>query len=141
MAQIYYHLLSTPILSDTGAVTQEASFTLEAAKKEFKQIKRSTFKMTGKDVPIANLIWAPLAKRMIMINFIVMVILVICGCKLITDSAIHGIAYIVSSLIVFPIFLKVKNLPASKLYAWRIIRLISAFSFVMLIEFLFRGVI
>lgn len=140
MAQINYHILSTPILTDNGEVTSESSTTLKAANKEFKQIKKSAFKMTGDDAPAANLIWASPAKRMIIINFAIMAIFIFCGCMFMTHSVMRGITYFVSSLIVFPIFFKFKNLPASKLFAWRIVKLVAALLFALLIEVLLRGV-
>ncbi len=40
MAQVYYHVLSTPILNSKGEVSKEANEALSASTKSLKQIKR-----------------------------------------------------------------------------------------------------
>ena len=45
MAQIYYHVLSTPILTADGKVSTDAEKVISVAEKEFKQFKKDTFKI------------------------------------------------------------------------------------------------
>lgn len=133
MAQIYYHVLSTPILTESGNVSSDADNVLYASTKELKQIRKDTFKMTGEDAQVGNLVWAAPAHRMIAVNFIIMVCLIAVGFNAISSSIFTGIVCCVGSLIAFPIFIKYRDLPQSKLFMWRVIRAMASILFVIVV--------
>ena len=61
MAQIYYHVLATPILTSNGEVSQDAQKALSASMTDLKQVRKDTYKMVGEDAPVGNLVWKPVA--------------------------------------------------------------------------------
>ncbi len=126
MAQIYYHVLSTPILTANGVVSDEARNTLNASKQDLREVRKSTYKMMGEDTPVGNLIWKPAADTMLIVNSAIVVLFVILGALMFSNNVIKGILLILCALIAFPLFFKFKDLPASKLYVWRILRLVLA---------------
>lgn len=132
MAQIYYHVLSTPILTADGKVSTDAEKVISVAEKEFKQFKKDTFKMTGDDAKAANILWASSARSMMIVNFIAMAIMIFAGVSLFATNVLGGLALFVGAVIAFPIFFKFKAPSASKLWLWRIVRLICAVVFSIL---------
>ena len=133
MAQIYYHTLATPILSSRGSVSSEAFETLKASKTGLKQVRKETFHMTGDSAPVGNLIWQPVANRMLIINSVAIVVCVLLGVLAMKDSIIKGILSIICAGIACPIFFKFRNMPASRLYVWRLVRLIIAVCILLVI--------
>lgn len=132
MAQIYYHVLSTPILTADGKVSTDAEKVISVAENEFKQFKKDTFKMTGDDAKAANILWASSARSMMIVNFIAMAIMIFAGVSLFATNVLGGLALFVGAVIAFPIFFKFKAPSASKLWLWRIVRLICAVVFSIL---------
>lgn len=139
LAQLYYGILCAPILTDKGELTSESETILLESRENLKEIKKSAFRMTGDDVRAANLIWAPIAKRMLVVNFIAMAILIALGCKFLSENMIRGCIYFLDSLVAFPLFFMLKNIPASKLFVLRIVRLVFAFALIVLAEVFLRG--
>lgn len=138
MAQLFYHVLSTAILTDQGAVSNDAESTLAASSSDLKQLRKDTFRMEGEEAQIGNLFWNVPAKKMMIINFTAILILLLFGLKTLSVSVVSGIMCFVGAIIAFPIFFKFRDLPASKLYVWRLIRLVVAIIFVMITITLFR---
>lgn len=136
MAQIYYHVLATPILTSQGEVSDEAQKALSVSMKDLRQVRKDTFNMVGEDAPVGNLIWQPAANRMIIINGIAMALFVVSGILFMGSSVIKGILGIACALIVCPVFFKFRELPASRLYVWRLVRLVLALLFMILISVL-----
>ena len=126
MAQVYYHVLSTPILNSKGEVSSEASEALSASTKGLKQIKKDTYKMVAEDAQVGDIIWKPEANKMLIVNFFAVGILIALGCLSMGTSVLKGILLILCGAVAFPIFFKFRNLPASRLYTWRLVRLIGA---------------
>lgn len=126
MAQVYYRVLSTPILDSRGDVSIEASEALRASTKGLKQIKKDTYKMVAEDVHIGDMFWKSEANIMLIINFCVVGILIILGCLSMSTNVLKGVLLILCGGLAFPIFFKFQNLPASRLYTWRLVRLIGA---------------
>lgn len=136
MGQVYYHVLSTTILTANGEVSPEAKNMLDASNKELRHIKRETFKMTEEYAKVGDLVWAPVAKKMMIINFAVMGVLIALGILFVKGNIAKGILYILAGIVPFPIFLKFKNLPASKQYLWRLVRLIASIAIIIIVEVL-----
>ncbi len=136
MAQIYYHLLATPILTAEGEVSDEATAALKTSMKDLKSVKKETFKMVGDDAQVGNLVWQPVANKMLIINFIAVAFAITIGVLTIKTSILKGILFMLCSLIAFPIFVKFRNLPASRLYLWRLVRLIASLGVMAIIAYL-----
>lgn len=125
MAQIYYHVLTTAILTEQGTISPEAKTSIATSAKEYRQIKKDTFNMTGEDARVGNIYWKPVANKMLLLNIIAVVIFVIGAVLEFKDrNIVLGIACLVSATIAFPIFIKFTDLTESKLFLWRLVRLI-----------------
>ena len=124
LAQTYYHVLATQILTSNGEVSEEAREALSAASLELKQLRKNTFRMVGVDAPVGNLYWKSAANIMIFANLFAMAFFATIGVLVLGDSIVKGILFIACSLIACPLFFVFRDLPASRLYAWRWFRLI-----------------
>ena len=133
MAQIYYHVLATPILTSKGEVSNEAASALSASKSDLKQIRKDTYKMVGEDAPVGNIVWQPAANKMMVINFLAIAVFILAGVLTFSTSILKGITLLVCAAIACPVFFKYKDLPASRLYFWRIVRLVAAVSLMLVI--------
>ncbi|SFU57325.1 hypothetical protein [Butyrivibrio sp. M55] len=133
MAQIYYHVLSVPILDASGVVSVEAKDALKASEKDLKQIRKEAFHMVGDEASAGNLVWKPIANKMLVINFIAMFFIILGATFLFTTSILKGILMWICSFVAFPIFLIYKDLPASRLYMLRLLRLVLAIGLALLI--------
>lgn len=123
MAQVYYHVLSTPILNSKGKVSREAREALDASTQGLKQIRKDTYKMVGEDSRVADIVWKPEANKMFIVNLFAIGIFIALGILSMSTSVLKGILLILCSIVACPIFFKFTNLPASRVYTWRIIRL------------------
>lgn len=132
MAQIYYHVLSTPILTADGRASVDAGKVISVAEKEFKQFKRDTFRMTGEDAKAADILWASSAKSMLLVNFIAVAVMIFGAVSMFATNILGGLALLVGAVIAFPIFFKFKPQSASRLWYWRIVRLVCALVFIVL---------
>lgn len=126
MAQVYYHVLSTPILNSKGEVSKEANEALSASTKSLKQIKKDTYTMVAEESQVGDIIWKPEANKILVVNFFAVGILIALGCLSMSTSVIKSILFILCGAVAFPIFFKFRSLPASRLYTWRLVRLIGA---------------
>ena len=126
MAQIYYQLLSVPIVNQNGEITREARPALENARDALRGLEKQTFRMSGAAAPAANLMWRRKSVSILAANFFVVGLLVALGVLLFKVNTLKAMLLSVDALVAFPIFFVFRNLPASKKYAWRITRLILA---------------
>ena len=110
MAQIYYHVLSAPILTAEGEASPEAEKIITTAENEFKQLK-----------------------RMLVVNFIAIAIMITVGIIIFERNILGGIALFIAAGIAFPVFVKYKVQSASRLLVLRIVRLIVAILFIGLL--------
>lgn len=108
MAQVYYHVLSTPILNSKGEVSSEAREALSASTKGLKQIKKDTYKMVDEDAQVGDIVWKPEANKMLIVNFFAVVIMIALGCLSMSTSVLKGILLIVCAGVAFPIFLSLE---------------------------------
>lgn len=120
MAQIYYHVLSTPILTADGKVSMEAKQVIDTANKEFKQFKKDTFKLSGEDAKAANILWHSSANMMLLLNLMVTIAMLGLGVFAFRYGIMRGLVFIVSAMIAFPIFFKIKVPSDSRLWLYRI---------------------
>lgn len=123
MAQIYHCVLSTSILTEEGCVSESSKLVISEAKTNYKAIQKETFKMTGQNTKIADLIWKKPADLILYVNIAFIILSVVVGCFLIQYSVISGIINIIFCLCACPVCFKAKNIPQSKLFVWRIVRL------------------
>lgn len=126
MAQVYYQVLSTPILNSNGEVSYEATETLNASVKGLKQIKKEAYRMVDEEAPVGDIIWMPEANKIMVVNLFAVGLMIAFGCHAMSTSVLKGILLILGGAVAFPIFFKFKDLPASKLYTWRMVRLVLA---------------
>ena len=124
MAQIYYHVLATPILTENGEASDEARRTLSSSVAELKQVSRDAYNMVGEDASIGDLIWKPTANLMLIINLLAMAAMIVIGILSFGASVIKGILFIVCALIACPVFFVFRGLPESRLCVWRIVRMV-----------------
>lgn len=134
MAQIYYHVLSTPILTADGKVSMEAKQVIDVANKEFKQFKKDTFKLSGEDAQAANILWHSSANMMLLLNLVVSIAMLGLGVFAFRYGIMRGLVFIVSAMIAFPIFFKIKIPSDSRLWLYRIYRLIAACAFAVIMQ-------
>ena len=126
MAQIYYQLLSSPILTENGEITQEAKPALKDAEKSLKNIEKQTFKMTGTSAAAANLIWRGKARKTIAANFFIVGLLAALGVLMWKVELVKSVLLFLDAFVAFPLFIKFRNIPESRKYVWRIVRLVAA---------------
>lgn len=136
MAQIYYHVLATPILTSNGEVSQDAQKALSASMTDLKQVRKDTYKMVGEDASVGNLVWKPVANKMMVINFLAMAAFIVIGVLSLGTSVLKGILFMVCAVLACPIFSYFRQLPASRLYVWRLLRLIVSIGAVIAIAVL-----
>lgn len=137
MAQIYYHMLATPILTADGEVSPEAKEALKASNMDLKEVYKETFTMVGEDATIGNIMWRPKANFMLIISFVFIVIFLIAGIMSFGTSVIKGLIMILASIIACPIFFKFRDIPSSRLCIFRPLRLIVALAvFVLAVAYL-----
>ena len=134
MAQIYYHVLSTPILTADGKVSMEAKQVIDTANKEFKQFKKDTFKLSGEDAQAANILWHSSANMMLLLNLVVTIAMLGLGVFAFRYGIMRGLVFIVSAMIAFPIFFKIKVPSDSRLWLYRIYRLMAACAFAVIMQ-------
>lgn len=134
MAQIYYNVLSTPILTADGNVSMEAKQVIDTANKEFKQFKKDTFKLSGEDAQAANILWHSSANMMLLLNLVVTIAMLGLGVFAFRYGIMRGLVFIVSAMIAFPIFFKIKVTSDSRLWLYRIYRLIAACAFAVIMQ-------
>lgn len=137
MAQINYKVLSTPILNSQGEVSSEATRALNASAKELKQIRKDTYKMVGVDAPVGNLIWQPIANKILVINFIAITVYLSAAIISWDTNVVQMIVLVLCSVIACPVFFKFKDLPASRLFTWRLFRLIASVVVLLVLLILF----
>ncbi len=131
MTQLYYHILSTKILTDQGELSPEANMILSSTKLEWKKIKKESFRQKGEDAFAADILWRTSALKVMFLNFGFVMLFIILGIVLLKGKVLGSIICFLGAFISFPIFFKFKNLPMSKLWMWRIVRLIGSIVFVL----------
>ena len=82
--------------------------------------------MVDEDAQVGDIVWKPEANKMLIVNFFAVVIMIAWGCLSMSTSVLKGILLIVCAGVAFPIFFKFRNLPASRIYTWRLVRLVGA---------------
>lgn len=136
IAQIHYNLLSTPILDAEGEVSGKSEETLSISERDIRQIKKDTFHMSGEEALVGNIVWRPKANMMLVVGFIAAAALVALGIMSVRNSMLKGILLIICALVAFPIFFVFRVLPSSKLFIWRLVRVIAAILLAIVISIL-----
>ena len=136
MAQIFYQLLSAPIMTQEGYISEEAKPALQNAQRALKDLEKQTFKMTGPTASAANLVWRGKAMSMLAANFFVVGLLIALGVLFFEESILKAVLLLLDAFVAFPLFVKYKDIPESKKYSWRIVRLVASIVFMLLIVIL-----
>lgn len=115
MAQVYYHLLSTPILTSDGKISDEAVSVLDTSENEMRTIQKE---------PIArDIAYGSKATCIMVFCFFALGVLLALGVTTIANNILKGIIFIICSVIACPVFFILK-LPKRKVFAFRLLRLI-----------------
>lgn len=123
LAKLQYYILNASVLPNDQEGSQSIDATVTEVQRELKLLRKETFKMTGVCTMAADLIWKPYAQKMMFANFAAMLLFVAIGIMQMINSNWYGLIGLAGAVIALPIFFYYKNLPQSKLYMWRIIRL------------------
>lgn len=135
LAQLYYNILTTTIITDDGSKSQEAEKKLIEANESLKSIKKETSKLRGEEAKAANILWEDSANSMLGISIICIAIMIVLGLISISSGLLIAIPYFISAIIAFPFFITKKDLTQSQLYFWRLFRLIAAGIFIFIVKF------
>ena len=136
MAQIYYQLLSAPILTQDGDITEEAKPALKNAQRALRGLEKQTFKMSGPSATAANLVWRGKAISILAANFFMVGLLIALGVLFFNISNLKAVLLLLDAFIAFPLFVMFKDMPESKKYTWRIVRLVASIVILLLIVIL-----
>ena len=90
--------------------------------------------MTGEDAIAADVLWRNSARNMFIVNSIVTILLFYLGTIRMDVNVQSGYIYFVGAIIAFPVMIWFKKIPANKLYFYRIIRLVAALLFVLILH-------
>ena len=126
--KLQYYILSAnslaePISSDVETLDRIVT----EVNKELRALRKDAFKMSGAYTLAANLIWKPFAQKVMFINFAAMALFIVITCIQLAHKNWYGFVGIASTAVALPIFFYYKGLPQSKLFMWRIVRLVAAF--------------
>lgn len=89
-------------------------------------VEQKTLHVSWLMAQVGDIIWKPEANKILVVNFFAVGILIALGCLSMSTSVLKGILFILCGAVAFPIFFKFRSLPASRLYTWRLVRLIGA---------------
>ena len=135
-AQLIYQVLSAPIITDSGNVSDEAQGILNSASSDYKAFEKEACSMKGDDALIGDIMWSDRANLMMIIGVIVSCVYIACAYFSIKHGIIHAVKFIVPAVISFPYMYIIKNLSAGQLYWWRIAKIIiSVITLVLLLYF------
>lgn len=136
LAKLYYCVADVSAYNEssellTGILIEDG---IKNAKKELHFLRKSTFKMQGTDLRVANILWAPEARNVSYINYAFMVLFAIVGILQIVYGNWLGLIGIAGIVIALPKFFYYKDLRESQLWFWRFIRLLIACFIVIAVE-------
>ena len=137
IAKLQFFVLDASLLPEAdGSISDDIDTVCAEAIKELKHLRKTTFKMSGDCTKAADLVWKPYARKIMFGNFFAMAIFLVLACVQVINMNWYGLIGVAGALIAMPIFFYYKNLPQSKLYMWRIIRLVAASIVVLGVELL-----
>lgn len=136
LAKLYYCVASAKVFGVAEDVLDSVSVkdVLREAKKELQTFRKSTYKMTGTGLRAANIMWAPEAHNVFIVNCAFMVLFVIMSVIQLINSNLYGLVGVAGIAIALPKFFYYKNLRESQLWFWRLVRLLIAIVVVLAVE-------
>ena len=129
------YILQTSILfSENDAKLFNTEEIIATVERELKYLKKQSFKMNGVYTMAADVIWKPYAVKSMIANFLSIGIMMAMGLFQIINGNWYGLAGVAGTVVSMPIFFYFKNLPQSKLFMWRGIRLILGIVLFLMIQ-------
>ena len=132
MAQIEYNVLSATLLTDDGYVSKEAKETYKSANKAFGSVKKDIVKAENDGLKVGDVFWKTQSNIMIGVNILFCSVMILCMIITMKTSFLSGMKFLVAAIIAFPIFIVKKDLSKNKQFKWRIIRLVAAVLFILI---------
>lgn len=132
--EMQYFILDSSILSTQNGGVQEALESLEIVDKTLHKIKKDAFCMKGENIQVSNLLWQRDAQISMYGGFACGIIYLILLILQIINANLWGLVGIPGAIIACPLFFYFKNLPQSKLFMWRCIRIVVSVILVLGIE-------
>lgn len=136
LAKLYYCVSNSKIFDAENDLFGRVSIStiIREAKKELRTLRKTTYKMTEANLLTANIMWAPEACNIFIVNCIFMLIFVVVSVIQLINKDLFGLAGIAGTIIVLPKFFFIKNLRESQLWFWRLARLIISCIVVLTVE-------
>ena len=136
MAQIYYKVLSTPILNSNGKVDNNAQQILNITKKDLKLLQRSNDKIIRKELEVEEIYTRPASNIIKILSYIVMAVFTLVGIFTIPSNTLKGFLFLACALLACPIFVYSKKSTSKRMNVSIIIGLIlSILSFIVIVIF------
>ena len=133
LAKLYYHIANSRAFECIGIKNDmPVKNAVIEGKKELSDFRKKTFKMTGYEQRAADVLWAPEARNMFIVNLVFMAIFACVVIAQLSFGILIGLVGIIGILAAFPKFIYFKNLSSSQLWWWRLIRLIAACAIVLI---------
>ena len=136
IAKMQYTILASCILPQSnGGDADDSDFVIDVADKAYTSIKKDTFKIgESVDSVTADLIWKESADKMMYAGFAVcacFIVLMIAQLKFRSHVDLIALGGVILAI---PLFFIKKDLPQSKLFMWRGIRILAAIVIVIVAE-------
>ena len=124
---IQYTILSSCILAGkNGGDSDETVNVVSTANNILKEIKKDSFKMVGDDLETSNILWKPDAERAKYAGFGMMALHLILMIAQFAHGNILGLTNLMGIVVCCPVFFYFKDLPQSKLFMWRSVRIVAS---------------
>ena len=136
IAKIQYTILASCILTQSnGGDVDDAALVIDTAGSAYKSFKRGLFKtVKEEDLEVGNIIWKDSADKMKVAGFATSAVCIVLMVIQLVMHNLIGFVGLGGAAMAFPIFFYFKNLSQSKLFMWRLVRIVLAFIVVLLFE-------
>ena len=136
LAKLYYCVADAKLFGAEDDLLKNLSVedVLKEAKKEIKALRKTTYRMTGDNIRTANVLWAPEARNIGFVNYIMMILFAGIMVLQLVSSNLFGLVGLAGMVIALPKFFYFKELRYSQLWFWRLARLIIACLVVLGVE-------
>ena len=127
LAQIYYKVLCTPILTQEGTISGEAAATISNSRANISNLRKEMERFGKENAEISNFLWRDEMKRKLRINAIMAAFYIALGIVIFKYSLYLALTCFSAAIIVVPITKKLKEWPANKLISMFNVKLICSF--------------
>ena len=136
LAKLYYCVANAKVFEAEDHILGDISVktVIKEAKKELQAFRKSTYKSEGTDLRAANVMWAPEARNIFIVNCIFMALFALLAVAQLVNRNLYGLIGFFGMIIALPKFFYYKNLRESQLWFWRLARLLIACVVVLTVE-------